>query len=360
MPSCSQSFVRSARGVLRHLSFLQSTEQPTMLQGRYMAAPGFAAPTLTWVDDVLHIGSEVADALSSGTPVVALESTIFSELGLPQPANRECFERVQSAVRAAGAVPALCGVLDGRAVVGANHEQAERLFGGSTKLGARDLGPAVAAGLDVGVTTVSATATLAAAADIEVFATGGIGGVHRGADRSGDVSADLEAMARHRVVVVSSGVKSFLDVALTFERLETLGVAVLGWRTDRFPAFYVRDCGLELTSVVDDGQEAAAAFRAAAVLGHPGGMLVANPIPADAELDAAQVEAAIETAEAAARRDGVSGGDVTPAVLTALVAATGGAAVAANVALAESNAAVAAEIAAALAQNPVVGRGAGS
>ena len=304
------------------------------------------------MDDVLHIGSEVAAALSSGAPVVALESTIFSELGLPEPANRQCFERVQAAVRSSGAVPALCGVLDGRAVVGANQDQAERLFGGSTKLGARDLGPAVAAGLDVGVTTVSATVTLAAAAGIEVFATGGIGGVHRGADRTGDVSADLEALARHRVVVVSSGVKAFLDVSLTVERLETLGVAVLGWRTDRLAAFYVRDCGLELTTVVDDGGEVAAAFRAAAVLGHPGGMLVANPIPADAELDATDVAEAVADAEAQARRNGVSGGDVTPAVLTALVGATGGAAVQANVALAESNAAVAAEIAAALAQFP--------
>ena len=310
------------------------------------------------MDGTLRIGSEVAAALSSGAPVVALESTIFSELGLPEPANRECFQRVQAAVRAAGAVPALCGVLDGRAVVGANFARAERLFGGSVKLGARDLGPALAAGLDAGVTTVSATVTLAAAAGIEVFATGGTGGVHRGADRTGDVSADLESLARHRVVVVSSGVKAFLDVALTFERLETLGVAVLGWRTDRFPAFYVRDGGPELTSIVNDGQQAAAAFRAAGALGHPGGMLVANPIPGSAELDAALVAEAVEVAEAAARRDGVSGGDVTPAVLTALAEATGGAAVQANIALAESNAAVAAEIAAALAQNPAVGQGA--
>lgn len=323
-----------------------------MLQGRCVAAPGCAAPTLTGVDDALHIGSEVAAALSSGAPVVALESTIFSELGLPQPANRECFERVQAAVRSSGAVPALCGVLDGRAVVGANQDQAERLFGGSTKLGARDLGPAVAAGLDVGVTTVSATVTLAAAAGVEVFATGGIGGVHRGADRTGDVSADLEALARHRVVVVSSGVKAFLDVPLTVERLETLGVAVLGWCTDRFPAFYVRDGGPALTTAVRDGHEVAAAFRAAAALGHPAGILVANPIPAGAELDHETVTAAAVDAEAAARRKGVSGGDVTPAVLNALVEATSGAAVAANLALAESNAAVAAEIAVALAQYP--------
>ena len=307
---------------------------------------------------ILRLGDEVAAALSSGTPLVALESTIFSQLGLPEPANRECFERVEAAVRAGGAVPALCGVLDGQAVVGAGDDQGERLFGGSVKLGARDLGPALAAGLDVGVTTVSATVTLAAAAGIEVFATGGIGGVHRGADRSGDVSADLEAMAHHRVVVVSSGVKSFLDVSLTFERLETLGVAVLGWRTDRFPAFYLRDGGPELSSIVRGGCEVAAALRAAAALGHPGGILVANPIPPEAELDRAVVAEAVADAEAAARRDGVSGGDVTPAVLTALAAATGGAVVPANIALAESNAAVAAEVAAALAQYSADGRGA--
>ena len=305
---------------------------------------------------MLQIGSEVDDALASGTPIVALESTIFSELGLPEPANRHCFRRVQAAVRASGAVPALCGVLDGRAVVGANFAQAERFFGGSVKVGARDLGPAAAAGLEVGVTTVSATVTLAAAAGVEVFATGGIGGVHRGADLSGDVSADLEAMARHQVVVVSSGVKAFLDVPLTFERLETLGVAVLGWRTDRFPAFYVRDGGPELSSIVRDGQEVAAAFRAAAALGHPAGILVANPIPAEAELDRDAVADAVAGAEAAARREGASGGDITPAVLAALAESTGGAVVPANIALAESNAAVAAEIAVALTRHSAGGQ----
>ena len=287
---------------------------------------------------------------------MALESTIFSELGLPEPANRQCFRRVQAAVRAVGAVPALCGVLDGRAVVGANFAQAERLFSGSVKVGARDLGPAAAAGLEVGVTTVSATVTLAAAAGVEVFATGGIGGVHRDADLSGDVSADLEAMARHRVVVVSSGVKAFLDVPLTFERLETLGVAVLGWRTDRFPAFYVRDGGPELSSTVNDGHEVAAAFRVAAALGHPAGILVANPIPADAELDRDAVADAVADAEAAVRRAGISGGDITPAVLAALTEATGGMVVPANIALAESNAAVAAEIAVALARHSAGGQ----
>ena len=303
---------------------------------------------------ILRVGDEAAAALLSGTPVVALESTIFSQLGLPEPANRRCFQSVAAAVRSAGAVPALCGVLDGRAVVGADDDQAERLFGGSVKLGARDLGPALAAGLDVGATTVSATVTLAEAAGIEVFATGGIGGVHRGADRSGDVSHDLDAMARHRVVVVSAGVKAFLDVSLTLERLETLGVPVLGWRTGRFPAFYVRDGGRELSTTVRDGHEVAAAFRAAGALGHPGGMLVANPIPAAAELDAARVEEAVQGAEAAVRREALSGGAVTPAVLAAVAELTDGAAVEANVALAESNAVVASEIAAALAAYPLL------
>ena len=307
----------------------------------------------------LQIGSEVAAALDSGAPVVALESTIFSRLGLPEPANRRCLMRVEAAVRAAGAVPAVCGVLEGRAVVGADRVEIERLFEGSAKLGARDLGPAVADGLDVGVTTVSATVTLAEAAGIEVFATGGIGGVHRGADRSGDVSADLEALARHRVVVVSSGVKAFLDVSLTFERLESLGVPVLGWRTDRFPAFYLRDGGRELSSIVSDGRQVAAAFRAAGSLGHPGGMLVANPVPVATELDRETVEEAIEAAESAARRDGVSGGDVTPAVLASVAELTSGAAVTANIALAESNAAVAAEIATALVEYAAPEPGAG-
>ncbi len=280
---------------------------------------------------------------------MALESTIFSGLGLPDPANRRCLREVEAAVRAGGAVPAVCGVLDGRAVVGVDAAGAKRLLAGSVKLAARDLGPAVAAGLDVGVTTVSATVTLSEAAGIGVFATGGIGGVHRGAGRSGDVSHDLDAMARHRVVVVSAGAKAFLNVDLTLERLETLGVAVVGWRTERFPAFYRRDSGRKVAASVSEGREVVAALRAAAALGHPGGILVANPIPAEAELDADQVNRAIEAAEEAARRGGVSGAAVTPAVLAAVAEFTDGATVEANIALAVSNAAVAAEIAVALA-----------
>ena len=300
------------------------------------------------MSEVLRVGDEVAEALAAHVPVVALESTIFSRLGLPAPANRECWRRVEATVRGGGAVPAVCGVLDGTAVVGADQRGIERLLDGSVKLAARDLAPQIAGGLDVGVTTVSATVTLAAAAGIDVFATGGIGGVHRDAMSTGDISADLEALARHRLVVVSSGVKVFLDVSHTVERLETLGVAVLGWRTDRFPAFYVRDGGREVPSMVTEAVQVAGALRAAAALGHPGAVLVVNPVPRHAELASELVEEAVSGAEAGARRDGVRGGDVTPVVLAALAEATGGAVVEANIVLAESNAAVAVEIAGAL------------
>ena len=300
------------------------------------------------MSEVLRVGDEVAEALAAHVPVVALESTIFSRLGLPAPANRECWRRVEATVRGAGAVPGVCGVLDGTAVVGADQRGIERLLDGSVKLAARDLAPQIAGGLDVGVTTVSATVTLAAAAGIDVFATGGIGGVHRDAMSTGDISADLEALARRRLVVVSSGVKAFLDVPHTVERLETLGVAVLGWRTDRFPAFYVRDGGREVPSTVTEAAQVAGALRAAAALGHPGAVLVVNPVPRHAELARELVEEAVSGAEAGARRDGVRGGDVTPVVLAALAEATGGAVVEANIVLAESNAAVAVEIAGAL------------
>lgn len=297
----------------------------------------------------ITLGLEVRGALGSRLPVVALESTIFSELGLPAPANRECFERVLAAARDAGAVPALTGVLDGQVIVGADEEQASRLRDCAVKVAAQDLGRAVANGLRAGATTVSAAVTLAAASGIGVMATGGIGGVHRGAESSGDVSHDLFALARHRVVVVSSGAKAFLDLPKTLQFLETLGVPVLGWRTTRFPAFYLRDSGLELAGSVNNGADVAAAMSAGAVLGHPTGILVSNPVPVDAELDPELLAESLEVAEAAALATGVSGADVTPAVLSELAKLTGGTAVQANMALAESNAEVAAEIAVALA-----------
>ena len=282
-------------------------------------------------------------------PVVALETTIFSGLGLPTPANRDCLERCTKAIRDGAAVPAITGVVDGVAVVGTTDEETERLLAGQTKVAARDLPVAVADGLAVGVTTVSAAVTIAAAAGISVFTTGGIGGVHRGVEDSGDVSHDLAALARHPVVTVSAGAKAFLDLGRTLEFLETLGVPVVGWRTDRFPAFYTRDSGFGVPARVETASEVAAMMRASVALGHPGGILVANPIPVDDELDPERVDAALTAGLAEVARRGLRGPEVTPVVLGAIAAATDGDAVPANLALAESNASVASDIARAIA-----------
>lgn len=300
----------------------------------------------------LRISDEVAAARADGAAVVALESTIFSGLGLPSPDNVECLRRCDRAIRDGGAVPALTAVIDGVAVVGVADEEIERVLEGSAKVAARDLPFALATGLDIGVTTVSATVTLAAAAGISVFATGGIGGVHRGADTTFDISHDLPAMARHRVAVVSAGAKAFLDLPATLEYLETLGVPVVGWHTDRFPAFYTRDSGVGLATTVTSGDEVAAMLGGAAALGHPGGILIANPIPADAELDPARIDEALATALAEVEAKGLRGPAVTPLVLAAIAEVTGGDSVPANLALAENNARVGAEIAVAVARSP--------
>ena len=299
--------------------------------------------------DVFRVGSEVAAALASGGPVVAMESTIYSAFGLPEPANRECLERCEAVIRSAGAVPAMTAVLDGVGVVGVEPAEVERVLAGTTKIAARDLGHAYATGLDVGVTTVSASVTLAARAGVSVFATGGIGGVHRGAAESGDISHDLLAIARHPVVTLSAGAKAFLDLPRTLEEFETLGVPVVGWNTDRFPAFYTRDSGVGVTMTVSSGREVADLVAANHDLGHPGGVLVANPIPEADALDGARIEQAIATALVEAESTGVHGPGVTPVVLAAIAAATDGDSVPANLALAENNARVAAEIAVAVA-----------
>jgi pseudouridine-5'-phosphate glycosidase len=298
---------------------------------------------------IFRISDEVQAALADGRPVVAMESTIYSAFGLPEPANRECLLRCEQVIRAAGAVPAMTAVLDGVAVAGVGPDDVDRVLAGTAKIAARDLGHAHATSLDVGVTTVSASVTIAARAGIAVFATGGIGGVHRGVEVSGDVSHDLLAIARHPVVTVSAGAKAFLDLGRTLEEFETLGVPVLGWNTDRFPAFYVRDAGLQLTMTVSSGTEVAAVLRANQALGHPGGVLVANPIPAADELDPVRINEAISEALARAADQGVSGPGVTPVVLAAIAEATDGQSIPANLALAENNARVAAEIAVALA-----------
>jgi pseudouridine-5'-phosphate glycosidase len=297
----------------------------------------------------LRISEEVATARAEGAAIVAMESTIFSGLGLPSPANVECLERCEAAIRAGGAVPALTAVIDGVGVVGIVPAEIDRVLGGAAKVAARDLPYAVASGLGVGVTTVSATVTLAAAAGISVFATGGIGGVHRGAELTGDISHDLVALGRHPVVTVSAGAKAFLDLPATLEYLETLGVPVVGWRTDRFPAFYTRDSGVPVPATVASGDEVAAMMRAAAAVGHPGGVLVANPIPKAAELDRGRIDAALDAALADVDARGLRGPAVTPLVLAAIAEATDGDSVPANLALAENNAVVATEIASALA-----------
>jgi pseudouridine-5'-phosphate glycosidase len=301
---------------------------------------------------VLRLSEEVADALDEGRPVVALESTIFSRLGLPAPDNGEALARSLGAIRAEGAVPAVTALLDGTARVGLEGSQYDRILGGTVKVAERDLGPALAATArgdgGVAVTTVSATVALAARARIAVFATGGIGGVHRGAETSFDISSDLTALARHPVTTVCAGAKGFLDLPKTLEHLETLGVPVVGLATRELPAFWTRTSGLPLEHSVADAAGAAEVVRAARALGATHGVLVVNPCPEDAAIDRAEIDPAIEDALAAASAAGVTGGAVTPFVLAHLARVTNGRTLVANLALAEHNAVVAAAIARAL------------
>jgi pseudouridine-5'-phosphate glycosidase len=290
------------------------------------------------------VSPEVAGALAEGRPVVALESTIFSPFGLPAPANREALDRCLAAVREGGATPAVTAVLDGVPRVGLDPAEHDRILDGGVKVAERDLPVAVAQGAPVGVTTVSASLALAAAAGVRVFATGGIGGVHRGAETTGDVSADLGALAAHPVVTVSAGAKAFLDLARTLEHLETLSVPVLGWRTDEFPMFWCRSSGLPLPHRVEDAATVAGVARAQYALGTSRGVLVAAPIPDDDAIPRAAVDDAIASAVASAG----TGAAATPKVLAAIAAATGGRTVVANLALAENNARIAAAIAGAL------------
>ena len=293
------------------------------------------------------VSDEVAAAIAAGVPVVALESTIFSHLGLPSPANVDALERCIAAVRAGGAVPAVTAVVDGRPRVGLDPAEHGRILGPARKTAERDLAVAVAQSWDVGATTVSASLALAATAGVSVFATGGIGGVHRGVERTGDVSADLDALARHPVVTVCAGAKAFLDLARTLEHLETVGVPVLGWRHDWFPAFYVRSSGLPVTHRVESAAEVASilANRARADVG----VLLTVPIPPTDELEAVVLHDAVDRALSDAVDAGASGAAVTPFVLGRIAEATAGRSVPANLALAEHNAAVAAEVAGALA-----------
>lgn len=293
------------------------------------------------------LSDDVARALADNRPVVALESTIFSNLGLPSPANAEALDRCLAAVRDGGSVPAVTAVLDGVARVGLYADEHPRILGTARKAAERDLPVAVAQGWEFGATTVSASVALSAAAGVRVFATGGIGGVHRGAELTGDISADLDAIASHPVVTVSAGAKAFLDLARTLEYLETYGVPVLGWRHDEFPAFYTRSSGLPIPHRVETADEVAAIV--ANRTRERTGVLVGVPIPEAAELPAAELDAVLAQALADCDAAGIVGAAVTPFVLGRIGEATAGRSVPANLALAENNARVAAEIAVAIA-----------
>ncbi len=292
---------------------------------------------------------EVRVAIEEGRPIVALESTIFSHLGLPSPHNREALERCTAAVRAGGAIPAVTAVLDGVVRLGLTDIEHERILGPARKAAERDVAVAVGQRWDVGATTVSASVAIAAAAGVSVFATGGIGGVHRGSELTGDISADLDAIASHPVITVSAGAKAFLDLPRTLEFLETAGAPVLGWQHDWFPAFYTRSSGLPVPHRVDSADEVARIFGSRSR--DASGMLLTVPIPEAAELDAAELDDVLSDALAECERAGITGAAITPFVLGRIGAATEGRSVPANLALAENNAAVAAVVALALASS---------
>ncbi len=299
---------------------------------------------------LFDVAPEVAEALREGRPVVALESTIISH-GFPYPDNVECALRAEEVVRANGAVPATIAIIGGRAAVGLSADRIERLAvagpSGVAKVSRRDIPVVVARGAD-GATTVAGTMLLAALAGIRVFATGGIGGVHRGAQESFDVSADLLELARTDVCVVCAGAKSILDIGLTLEVLETHGVPVLGYRTREFPAFYARTSGFSVDVSLDSAEEIAAVLRARRGLSLPGGTVVANPIPPGDAIDAQTLDTWTRQALAEALEHGVLGKDVTPFLLARLHELSGGATQHANKQLVYNNAALAARIAGAL------------
>ena len=296
------------------------------------------------------VHDEVRAAVAEGRAVVALESTIISH-GLPRPDNARLAREFEQAVRDGGAVPATVAVIDGQARVGLDDDALERLANDedAVKVSVRELA-AVAARGGVGSTTVASTAHLAALAGVTVFATGGLGGVHRGAQDTFDESADLTTLSRTGVLVVCAGVKSILDVGATLERLETLGVGVLGYRTDRFPGFYLADSGHDVGWRVDSPAEVAEILAARGAVGTTGlGLILANPIAPGDELDRGLHDRLLDSGLTAAERDGVHGKDVTPYLLDWFHRESQGESLRANVALVRSNARLAAEVASAYA-----------
>jgi len=298
----------------------------------------------------MTIAPEIAAAKAEKKPLVALESTIITH-GMPYPRNVETARMVEEAVRSAGAIPATIAVVDGRFRVGLAADEIDRLgqlSGGVVKASRRDLAPVVARRGLAG-TTVAATMFIAELAGIEIFATGGIGGVHRGAEETLDISADLVELSRTRVAVVCAGAKSILDIEKTLEFLETQGVAIVGYRCDEFPAFYARSSGFRLDHRCDGLRDLARMIRLQRDIG-PGGLLIANPVPEDKAMEEAIVEERIAEAVAEAREQGVAKKEATPFLLKRVVELTGGASLEANVALIRNNAILAAQAAVELAR----------
>ena len=299
--------------------------------------------------DCVAVAPEVAAALRSGGPVVALESTIISH-GLPRPTNVDVARQIEAAVRDAGAVPATIAIVDGIVRVGLDAEALAVIAGSDAqpdavvKASVRDVAVVVAR-KGHGATTVASTSQLAALVGIEVFATGGLGGVHRGATETFDESADLTTLGTTPITVVSAGVKSILDVAATLERLETLNVTVVGYGTDRFPGFYLADSGHAVPARVDTPEEVAAVIEARRALGSSAALLVANPLPVDRQVDPALHARVLTEGLAAADAAGVSGKDVTPFLLAHFHEASGGESLRANTEIILGNAALAGRIA---------------
>jgi len=298
----------------------------------------------------LAIADEVSGALAAGRPVVALESTIIIH-GMPYPQNLEMARNVEAVIRRAGATPATVAILDGHFRVGLDGDELERLAragGTAAKASRRDVAALLAGGGTAG-TTVATTMQIAALAGIAMFATGGIGGVHRGAETTFDISADLTELSQTPVTVVCAGAKSILDIPKTLEVLETNGVPVIGYGTESFPAFFARESGHGVDYRLDTPEQVAALIATQAELGMKGGILVVNPIPEADALDADEIDGRIAAAIADAEAQGVARNDVTPYLLNRIFELTGGKSLVANIALVKNNAAVAAKIAAALA-----------
>ena len=299
-------------------------------------------------NDALRVADQVKDALANGTPVVALESTIFTH-GLPRPRNVEVALRGEEQVREAGGVPATIGVVHGQPVVGLSPEEIEELAYDDdvTKASVRDLAYTAVTKKNAG-TTIASTALLAKAAGIDVFATGGLGGVHHGAAESFDESADIYSLADTPIVLVSSGAKAILDISATLERFESLSIPVVGYGTDRYPGFYVVDSGHDLTARVDSPDQVATMVAVQKQLGINSAVLVANPIRAEEQLDPEELDAVLARAWAAAEEQGVHGQASTPFLLDYIRQATDGRSLDANVALYYNNIRVALDIATAL------------